>query len=96
MLKSFLQSSVDPNKLSLTVQSLAKAIIFLVGYYAVSKGFDPTIATSQINQLTDVVINIIPAGFAVYHGIEAVWGITRKLIYSLGLSTGQTETPVVG
>ena len=77
-IKPFLRSSVDPNKISLTIESGAKFVIFFVGYFALAKGLDPATATTQIQAITDVVLSLVPACFAVYHGLQTVWGLVRK------------------
>lgn len=77
-IKSIFRSSLDPSKVSLTVQSISKMVIFFVGYIAVSKGLDPETATTQVEAITEIFVSIIPACFAVYHGLEAIYGIVRK------------------
>lgn len=72
------QSSLDTTKISLTVSSVAKVAIFVVGAYAMAKGFDPTEATNGVQQITDIILSVIPACFAVFHGGEAIWGVVRK------------------
>lgn len=78
MIKNLFASSLDQSKISLTVQALTKCAIFIVGYFAVSKGFDPMTATNGVQQVSDIVISLIPAILAVYHGGEAIYGIVRK------------------
>lgn len=78
-IKKFFQSSHNPQEVSLTVQSVFKVVIFVVGYYAVKQGFDPMIATTQVEAIRDLVISTIPAGFAVYHAIIALYGLVRKV-----------------
>jgi len=77
-IKPVFQSSLDPSKVSLTIQSIAKFLIFVAGTYAIHKGFDPVTATNVITQLSDILISAIPACFAMYHAGEAVWGVVRK------------------
>lgn len=81
-IKPAFQSSIDPNKVSMTVESFSKMVIFLVGFFAIQKGFDPNVATTQIQAMTEVVISIVPACFAVYHGLQTVYGIARKMFVS--------------
>lgn len=78
MLKTIFQSSLDPSKVSLTIQSLTKFVIFVIGYFAMSKGFNPEDATTNVQAISDIVISLVPAVFAVYHGCEALYGIARK------------------
>ena len=78
-IKSTVASSVDPAQVSLTVQGVTKALIFVVSYFALAKGFDPTTTTNGIEQVRDIVISLIPAILAVYHGGEAIYGLIRKM-----------------
>ena len=72
------QSSVDPTQVSLTISSIFKVVIFFAGYVAVSKGFDVTTATTQVEAIRDLVLSLVPACFALYHGLQAIYGIVRK------------------
>jgi hypothetical protein len=67
-------------------------LISLVAFYAVHKGLDPNTATSQVQGLIDLAVNIVPAGLATYHGIVMFWGLARKALSYF--KTGQTLTPV--
>ena len=83
-----IQSSVDPTKISLTIESLANFIGFIIGYYLMKKGFDPSVATNIVQYIADTTVTIIPTGFAMWHGVHAIFGAIRKLvIYS---TTGKT------
>lgn len=77
--KPIFQSSVDPNKVSMTIQGVSKAVVFMVTFFAVQKGFDPTQATNGIQQITDLLIVATPAILAVYHTGEAIYGVVRKM-----------------
>lgn len=77
-IKSLFASSVDPSKISLTIQGATKTLIFIIGYFAIAKGFDPAEATTNVQLISDIVISLIPAVLAVYHGGEAIYGIVRK------------------
>lgn len=77
-IKTIFQSSVDPSKISLTVQSITKFAIFVTATFLLSKGMNPAEATTAIQQISDILISVIPAGFAVFHACEAVYGIVRK------------------
>ena len=78
-IKSIFQSSLDPSKVSLTVQGLAKFVTFIIITYATAKGFDPNEATNGVDQIKDIIISTIPACFALYHAGETVYGIVRKM-----------------
>ena len=77
-IKKAFASSVDPSQVSLTVQSIFKMVIFFTGYLAVSKGLDPATAQSQVEAIQDIVLSLVPACFALYHGLQAIYGIVRK------------------
>lgn len=78
-LKSFFASSVDPTKLSLTIESFSKALIGLVGWYAVSKGMDAATATTQLQVIIDLVAQAVPLVFALWHSLMTIYGLVRKL-----------------
>lgn len=86
--KGIFASSVDPSQLSLTVESFSKVIIGLVGWYAVSKGMDPMTAQSQVQAIIDLVAQAIPLAFTLWHSLQAIWGLVRKL-YSTFATTPQ-------
>ena len=77
-IKTIFASKLDPSNVSLAISGLTKTIIFVIGYFALSKGFDPSDATTQVQAVSDIVISLIPAVLAVYHGGEAIYGIVRK------------------
>ena len=77
-IKTIFQSSLDPNKVSLTITSISKFVTFLVLTYAVSKGFDPNTATTGVQQVTDIILSAVPACFAIWHAGEAIYGLIRK------------------
>ncbi len=73
------QSSVDENSVSLTVQSVGKAISAAIVFASMVGVVDPTIANEAWGGFVASVITAVPAGFAVYHSAQAVWGIVRKI-----------------
>ena len=78
-IKSIFSSSVNPQELSLTVSSLSKTIIGVVAFIAVQKGFDGAVVTSHLQAIMDTVITAIPAGFAMWHAMQTVYGLVRKM-----------------
>lgn len=78
-IKPIFSSSVNPNEVSLFVSGLAKVIIGIIGFVAVRYGFDFTTATNGAQQVFDLIVTAIPAGFAVWHTLQAVYGLTRKM-----------------
>ena len=77
-IKSVFASSVDPTKISLTIESVAKFVIYAITAVALAKGLDPMQATTGVEQVRDILISIVPACFAVVHGCLAVYGVIRK------------------
>lgn len=79
MIKSTFASSHNPEEVSLTVSSIFKVVIFLVAMFATQKGFDVSTATNNVEAIRDIVISLVPACFALYHGCQAVYGLVRKM-----------------
>ena len=65
-------SSVDPEKLSLTVKSLLPLVIFAIKAYG---GVELT--QSELEAPIDVLLLIVSSGFV-------FWGLVRKLLVKLG------------
>lgn len=74
-----LASSQDPTQLSLTVSSATQFALYFVAAYAVHKGLDPASATTQVQQLIDFTVNMVPLVMMTYHGVQTIWGLARKL-----------------
>lgn len=81
-IKSFFQSSIDPSKLSLTVESGSKTIIGIIGYFAVLKGLDSQVITSQLQATVDTLVTLITAGYTAYHALQTTYGLIRKMFVS--------------
>lgn len=79
MIKSTFASSHNPEEVSLTVSSIFKVVIFLVATYATQKGLDATQATTNVEAIRDIVLSLVPASFALYHGCQAIYGLVRKM-----------------
>lgn len=77
--KGILASSVDSSQLSLTVESFSKFLIGLIGWYAVSKGFNALAAQTQLQVILDIVAQSIPIAFTLWNAMLMIWGLTRKL-----------------
>lgn len=73
-----LQSSVDPKKISLTIESFGKTVIGLVAVLATYKGLDPAGATSAFQAIIDNVAIGVTAAFTVYNSAMTVYGLARK------------------
>lgn len=78
-IKTLFASSLDPSKISLTVESISKVVIYMVAYYATTKGFNVATATTQVQAITDIVLQLVPMVFALYHGVQTIYGIVRKV-----------------
>lgn len=78
--KGILASSQDPAQLSLTVESVSKVLIGLIGWFAVSKGMDVATAQTLLQQILDIVAQSIPMIYALYHAMHTAWGLVRKLL----------------
>ena len=88
---SIFQSSVDPDQVSLTVTSIGKAGAAIIVFMGMIGLVDPAIAGQAWGNFVASVITAIPAGFAVYHAGQAVWGIIRKIaVRAVGATPTQT------
>jgi uncharacterized integral membrane protein len=76
-------SSVDPQQLSLTIQSGAKTVIGIVGVIAALAGLPPKEAADTTTTVVDAIAAAVPAAYAAYHAVEAVYGLVRKIIVAM-------------
>lgn len=72
------QSSVDPTQVSLTVTSMGNAVAGFITFLGMVGIVDPAIAGQAWGNFVAAVITAIPAGYAVWHTGQFVWGIMRK------------------
>lgn len=77
---SWAQSSINPQAISLTVQSLAKSVSALIVFLGVIGLVDPAIASQAWGNFVAAVVTAIPAAVAVYHAGEVLYGLFRKTI----------------
>lgn len=99
------RSAVDPTQVSLTITALSKAFAGIVITILTLKGIDPTIATANVQTVTEAATNvvaqyaaIVPAVYAAYHAAEALYGGLRKiavLIFAKAPITQSTAAPAV-
>ena len=68
-----LSSSVNPQELSLSVQSAVRLFLGVL----VATG---VIGATGANTLLEQVPAIVAAGYAAYQALEMLWGIARKVI----------------
>lgn len=86
-----LSSSVNPQELSLTVESIGKVIIGIIGWVVVSKGMDAATAQTQLQALVDLVAQAIPMAFTLWASMLTGYGIIRKFIVFLSARPVATE-----
>ncbi len=77
------RSSIDPTTVSLTVASIGKAVASLIVFLGMVNIVDPAVAGAAWGQFVAAVITAIPAGFAVFHTGQVIWGIIRKISVAL-------------
>lgn len=75
----FAQSSVDPSKVSLTIESLGKAVAGLITFLGVLNVVDPIIANQAWGNFVASIITAIPVGYSVWNAGLALWGLIRKI-----------------
>lgn len=73
------QSSIDPTKLSLSIESGSKALIAFGTYIFMIKGIDATPFANQIEAITAAAITVISGSVGVWHGMQTLYGLVRKL-----------------
>jgi hypothetical protein len=88
---SLLQSSVNPEEVSLTVTSIGKAVAGLIVFLGMIGVVDPAIAGQTWGNFVSEVVTAVPVAYGVWHSGQAVWGIIRKI--SVRISTLFTNTP---
>lgn len=77
------QSSIDPTQVALTWASIGKAVAGVITFLGVLGIVDPAIAGQAWGNFVSSVITAIPAGYAVWHTGNVVWGIIRKIAVRL-------------
>jgi hypothetical protein len=88
-MKNFLLSSADPTKIALTVKSITGFLISMATVWLTVKGMPQEVqnVTDGLNMLADQVIILIGLVSQAIFGALAVWGLLRKLFYSLSKPT---------
>lgn len=89
------RSSVDPTQVSLTVVSIGKAGASLIVFLGMIGIVDPSIAGAAWGNFVASIVTAIPAGFAVYHTAQAVWGLFRKAAVKVYGAPAPTTTTTV-
>jgi hypothetical protein len=81
----FLSSSVDPQQLSLTVESAVKLIGVLIGGYATLTHMNGFIfGQVELQAISDAIVVIITSALAIYQSSQLIFGLFRKGASMLG------------
>lgn len=93
------QSSTDATQVSLTITSVSKAAAGVLATYAILKGIDPVLVTSNVTTVTEAAQNIVaqyiavlPALYSAYHSAQAIYGVFRKFAIRIVTAFGKTTT----
>lgn len=84
-LKGWMQSSVDPSKLSLTIESAGKSLAGIVALVAAVQGLDPQAATSMWMAIVGQATIAVTAIYTCFHVLQGLYGAVRKLIVFFGV-----------
>jgi hypothetical protein len=79
----FLASTTNPGQLSLTMQSLTKAVLSFAALWAVIHGLDTQAVTTQVQSVIDTVATAVTAGMAFYHSVMVAYGLAHKVWFAL-------------
>ena len=66
-------SSVDPQKLSLTIKGILGTVVILLGFLGYQNIFD-------VDELTGAIISVVEAVLVVISSGTALYGLIRKII----------------
>jgi hypothetical protein len=73
-------SSVNPQELALSVEAFLKAVSFLGVYFFTSNGFQIDAAQAMYQQLTNLIVQLIPQAGAAWYTGQMIFGLLRKLL----------------
>lgn len=73
-------SSIDPQQLSLTVESAVKVIAGTLVFAGVLTTADSTTLLAQVPVLITDVLALAPLAYAVWHSANIVFGLLRKAV----------------
>ena len=90
---TYLQSSVDSTKISLTIESIGKTLAGVVAMFAAIKGIDPVIAQAAWGGFVGNATTFAVSAYTAYHAAQVVYGLLRKAYIKLFVN--KTVTPVV-
>lgn len=91
---TLLQSSIDPTKISLTIESFGKSIAGVIALVAITKGIDPVAATQGWDMIITQTITLVTAAYTIYQSINGIYGLLRKAFVRL-YPANVSATPVV-
>lgn len=74
-----LSSSVNPQELSLTVQSAARLLIGLLGAFGV-------VTVTGADTFLEQIPAIVAASYAAWQALEVLWGLVRKIIAAFSVT----------
>src|SRR3954447_20473976 len=83
-LKRWLQSSVDPNQISLTIESGGKTLLGIISFIAVTKGVDTAPITDNAQAIIDATATAVTLGVTLFHTPQTIYGLVRNLIVRWG------------
>lgn len=95
MIPNWAKSSVNEDQVSLTITSVGKAVSGLIVFLGMVNAVDPLIAGEAWGSFVASVITAVPAGFAVWHTGQAMWGVIRKVSVRLTATPVPTPPPAV-
>lgn len=75
-----LSSSIDPQQLSTTVQSVARTLAGLLVFAGFLTAADSTTLLSHVSAVVTDVTVLIPLAYAMWNSAEAIFGILRKAL----------------
>lgn len=77
-LPTWIQSSVDPTQISLSVESAGKSLVGIITLIAILKGMDPATAQGQYQTFIDQAAILVASGYTVFHTAQTLYGLLRK------------------
>lgn len=81
MWEKLFASSADSKQVSLTIKGVLTLIVPLAGM--ILNHFGHSLDDSTTEQLTEVLTNVIVAGSTLVSTVMILWGMLRKLYYSV-------------
>ncbi len=76
-------SSINPQELSLAVQSFAKVLAGILLFAGIITAEDQITIQTQLAQIIATVAAITPLAYSLWHSAEVLFGLARKVIVKL-------------